>query len=71
MSDVNLQTDFNGRDLLCKKKKSHTLSQHPHCAALPQPAVLALPPHVHVHLTATAALALVHGLLGDAPPEET
>lgn len=50
---------------------SLTLGQHPHGAALPQPAVLALPPHVHVHLAAAAALAVVHGFFRHAAPEET
>lgn len=48
-----------------------TLSQHPDGPTLPQPAVLALPPHVHVHLTAAAALTVIHGLFSHAAPEET
>lgn len=56
---------------LCTEADVLTLRQHPHRAALPEPAVLALPPHVHVHLAAAAALAAVNGLFGHAAPEET
>lgn len=47
-----------------------TFGQHANSAALPQPAVLALPAHVHVHLTGPATLAAVHRLLGHTAPEE-
>lgn len=54
-----------------KFSRSLTLSQHSHGTALPQPAVLALPPHVHVHLTASATLTVIHSLLSHATPKET
>lgn len=50
---------------------SLTLSQHPHSTALPQPTVLALPPHVHVHLTAAPTLTVIHSFFSHTTPEET
>jgi len=47
-----------------------TFGPHADGQAFFQPALLALAPHVHVDLAVVAVLALVHGVLGDAPPEE-
>lgn len=47
-----------------------TFCQHAHLLALPETTLLALPAHVHVHLTGPFTLALVHGVLCDAPSEE-
>lgn len=57
---------------LKKKRKIKALTFGPHAdgQAFLQPAFLALAPHVHVDLAVVAVLALVHRVLGDAPPEE-
>lgn len=47
-----------------------TFRPHADGEAFFQPTLLAFPPHVHVDFAVVAVLALVHGVLGDAPPEE-
>lgn len=47
-----------------------TFGPHANGQTFFQPALLTLAPHVHVDLAVVAVLALVYGVLGDAPPEE-